>query len=203
MNWKRMSLLPFPLKIPFPKFSCRRSFCEFSILDVEPETSNGHHNFLLQHETREMGVTRVVSQRRAWTRIMNLHPDLIAFFQVQRRLDCQRTELIDGHPGILVNSTRPDSIIVQIKLGPKPIWSKMCRPREREKINSRSRCREFPRAQIHCVSLVHQGRIEFNRSVLCGKFSISLDVEVDGRRFDVDKSDPFLKIFSINYRIKK
>ncbi len=34
------------------------------ILDVEPETSKGRNNFLLQHETHEMGpVGTVVNQR--------------------------------------------------------------------------------------------------------------------------------------------
>ncbi len=32
-----MHYLPFPLKIPFPKFSCRRSFCEFWILNPKPQ----------------------------------------------------------------------------------------------------------------------------------------------------------------------
>jgi hypothetical protein len=61
------------------------------ILDVEPKTSKGRDNFLLQHPTREMGKvgTAEVTQRRGTT-IFNLHPELIAFFQVQRRLEGQR-----------------------------------------------------------------------------------------------------------------
>jgi hypothetical protein len=111
MNWKRTSLLPFPLKIPFPKFPCRRSFCEFWTLNLK--TSKGRDNFLLQHETREMGkvVTRVVNQM-VWTK--KLHPYLIAFFQVERRLEGQRTILMNGDV-ILSNKTHPDSIPVQIK----------------------------------------------------------------------------------------
>ncbi len=101
MNWKRMSLFPFP-KIFVSTFILR--------IDVEPETSKRRGNFLLQHETREMGemllVTAVI-QIRVWTRIQNRHPDLIAFVQVQRRLEGQRTSLING-ADMFMNKTRPD-----------------------------------------------------------------------------------------------
>jgi hypothetical protein len=71
--------------------------------------------------------------------------------------------------------------------------------REWEKINSRSRCREFPRCQIHGVSLVHQRNLERNRSWFCFKIRISLDLEMDGRRFDVGVSD----CLSVNKRIRQ
>ncbi len=163
-------------------------------------TSKGRHNFFLQHESREMGVVvTAVPQIRGCTIIPNRHPDLIAFFQVQRRLEGQRTILING--AILVNITRPDSIPVQNKIRIKRNirrWSRKPRcSREREKINSRSRRREFSRCQIHGVSLVHPSQIEWNRSINCVKWRISLDVEMDGRRFDVGVSDPFLKTFSL------
>jgi hypothetical protein len=54
------------------------------------------------------------------------------------------------------------------------------------------RCREFPRYQIHGISLVHPHQIERKRSVFCVKWRISLDVEMDGRRLDVGVSNPFL-----------
>ncbi len=75
------------------------------IWDFEPEISKGRHNFLLQHETREMGVVETVVKHMRVTR-RNLHPDLIAFFQVQRRLEGQWTIMINGV--ILFNITRPD-----------------------------------------------------------------------------------------------
>ncbi len=145
-------ILPFPLKFPSPNVRCRRWFgCLIS---------QWRPNFLLQHETREMGVVGiVVIQIRGWTsRINNLHPELIAFVQAQRRLEGKRTNLINGDV-ILNNTTRPDVIPVQVKIRPKINirWrrKKTRRSREREKINSRSRCREFPRCQIHGISLVH------------------------------------------------
>ncbi len=143
-----------------------------------------------------MGVVGIaeVSQIRGWTRITNRHPELIAFFQVQRRLLGKRTKLIN-EALILLNKTRPDFIPVQIKIRIKISrrwrWIKIRLSREREKINSRSRCREFPRCQIHGVSLVHPRQLERNRT-WWGKWRFSLDVEIDGRRFDVDVSDPFL-----------
>ncbi len=187
-----MNYLPFPLKISLYKMA---TFI-LRILDVEPEISNGRHNFLLQHETREMGaVGTVVIQIRGW--ITNLHPDSIAFFQVERRLEGQRTKSTNGVV-ILCNITRPDHIPVQIKIRRKlnSRWRfKIRRSREREKINSRSRCREFPRCQIHGVSLVHPRQLERNRSLCLVKLRFSLDVEMDRRRFDVGVSDPFLKTF--------
>ncbi len=97
---------PFPLKFPSPNF---RLDVHFAISDVEPKTSKGRGNFLLQHETRVMGVVVfVVKQIRGWTRrIINRHPELIAFFQVQCRLKGQRTPLINGAL-ILLNKTHPD-----------------------------------------------------------------------------------------------
>ncbi len=159
-------------------------------------TSKGRHNFLLQHETREMGVLGiVVIQIWGWTSIFNLHPDLIAFFQVQRRLEGQRTHLKNGAV-TLVNMTWPDSIPVQkkmrIKINTQRWRCKTRHSREREKISSRSRCREFPRWQIHGISLVYHRQLERDRSSLCAKWRISVDVEMDGRRFDVGVSDPFL-----------
>jgi hypothetical protein len=65
-----------------------------------------------------------------------------------------------------------------------------------KKISSRSRCREYPQCQINRISLVYPRRIERNRSWFCAKICISLDGEIDGRRFDVDVSNPFLKTFS-------
>ncbi len=158
-------------------------------------SSKGRHNFLLQHETREMGeIATVVIQIRGCTRICNLHPELIAFFQVQRRLEGQRTPLINGVV-LLVKMTRPDYIPVQIKkrikFSRKWKW-KTSRSREKEKINSRTRCREYTGCQIHGISLVHPRQIKRNRSEFVGKWRISLDVEMDGRRFDVGVSDPFL-----------
>ncbi len=193
-----MHYLSFPLKIPFPKIFV--STFILRILDVEPETSKGRHNFLLQHETREMGVVAIaiVIQIRGWRRIINLHPELIAFFQVQRRLEGQRTILINGAV-ILVNNTRPDVIPVQIKMRIKISrrWRFKTRiSREWEKISSRSRGHEFPWRQIHGISLVHHRQIERNRSSSCVKWRISLNVEVDGRRFDVGVSDKFLETFS-------
>ncbi len=79
--------------------------------------------------------------------IYYLHPDLIAFFQVQRRLEGQRTHLMNGAVALL-NITRPDSIPVQIKKRRKPNirWRyKIRQSRKREKINSRSRGREYSR----------------------------------------------------------
>ncbi len=141
------------------------------------------------------GVGTAVKQMRVWNRIINCYPDLIAFFQVQRRLEGQRTELRNG--GVkLVNMTRPDYIPVQIKIRMKMIirrWRKKTRhSREREKISSRSRGCEFPRCQIHGVSLVHQRQVERNWSWRFVEWRISLGVEMDGRRFDVDISNPFL-----------
>jgi hypothetical protein len=52
-------------------------------------------------------VVVVVKQIRGWMRRLILYPDLIAFFQVQRRLEGQRTFLING-VFILSNITRPD-----------------------------------------------------------------------------------------------
>ncbi len=168
-------------------------------------TSKGHHNFLLQHETRKMGVVVTVVIQRRWTTIFNRHPDLIAFFQVQRRLEGQWTPLINGALHLL-NITRHDYIPIQKKKKTKPNrrWRyKTRRSREREKINSRSRCRENPRCQIHGVSLVHSRKIERDRNVLCVKWRISLDVEIDGRRFDVGVSNPTLKTFFIKLKIRK
>ncbi len=196
-----MNFLPFPLEFP-PKNSCRRAH---SIADEGVEnvscrrwswTSKGRPNFLLQHETREMGkVVTVVIQKRGWTRIIsNLHPELIACFQVERRLDGQRTKSTNGTVS-LFNSTPPDWIPVQIKIRSQPSrWRRMKKrqSREREKINSRSWCREYPWCQIHGVSLVHPRKIERNRSLCFVEIGISRDVEMDGRRFDVDVSDPFL-----------
>ncbi len=175
------------------------------ILDVKPQISKGHHNLLLQHETREMRrVLTVVKQMRGWTsRITNRHPELIAFFQFQRQLEGHRIILINGAV-ILWNNTRPDVIPVQIKTRIKHSrrWRiKTRHSREREKINSRSRGREYPRCQIHGVSLVHHRQIVRNRSVSCVKCWISLDEEMDGRRFDVDVSNPFLETFLINNSI--
>ncbi len=173
----------------------------FRILDVEPETSKGRDNFLLQQETREMSqvVIAVVKQKRGWTiSIPNLHPELIAFFQVQRQLEGHRNILIYGAL-ILLKKTRPDYLPVQINLRIKRSqrWRrfKMPHSREREEINSRSRCREYPRRQIHGISLVHPRQLERDRSAFYGKWRISLDVEMDGRRFDVDISNPFLETF--------
>ncbi len=139
-------------------------------------------------------VVTAVIQKRGWTIIINLHPNSIVFFQVQCRLDGQRTVLING-AFMLLNIIRPDWIPVQIKIRSKinSRWRwKTRNSREWEKINSRLRCREFPRRQIHGVSLVHPRQIERNRSVFCEKIWISRDVEIDGRRFDVDVSDPLL-----------
>ncbi len=158
-------------------------------------TSKGRHNFLLQHETQEMCV--VVIQVRGMSRY--LHPDLIVFFQVQRRLEGQQIQLINGAFSLL-NINRPHLIPVQINMRRKrsPRWRlKIPHSREREKINSRSRCREYPGCQIHGISLVHPFKIERKRSSSCVKIRISLDVEMDGRRFDVDVSNPFLKTFSL------
>ncbi len=127
------------------------------------------------------------------------HPNLIARFQVQRRLDGQRTELISDVV-CLFNITHPDSTPVQIKnniqINIEWWWWrwKFRQSREGEKINSRSRCREYSRRQIHGVSLVHHRQIERNNSS-CGEKWIALDVKMDGRRFDVSVSNPFLKIF--------
>ncbi len=144
-------------------------------------------------------VLTIVKQIREWTRIINLHPYLIAFFQVERRLECHRTILINGVV-TLVNKTRPDYIPVQIKtrkkINPKRRRFKNPNCCEWEKINSRSRGREYPRCQIHGVSLVHQRHIERKRSCCFVKIIISLDVEIDGCRFDVGVSDPFLETFS-------
>ncbi len=141
-------------------------------------------------------VVTVVKQIRPWWN--SLQPNFVAFFQVQRRLESQRTILISD--GVcLFNKTQPDSTPVQIKMNfkiHKRWWSwKFRQSREREKINSRSRCREFPRRQIHGVSLVHDRQLERNWSVLRGKRRIPLNVKMDGRRFDVGVSDPFLKTF--------
>ncbi len=104
----------FPLKIPSPKF--RISNFLFCVAD-DFKTSKGRGNFLLQHETREMGVVvTVVKQMRGWNRIINCYPDSIAFFQIQRRLEGQRTPLInDSISVILLNITHPDYIPVQKK----------------------------------------------------------------------------------------
>ncbi len=205
-----MNYLPFPPEFP-PKKSCRRAHFRFVIADEGVEnvscrrwswTSKGRPNFFLQHETREMGlVVNVVLQIRGWIRrIINRRPDLIACFQVERRLEGQRTILMYGAV-TLCNLNRPDLIPVQIKKRIKPNrrWRfKMRRSREREKINSRSRCREFPWCQIHGVSLVQPRQLERNRKSFCSKCRISLDVEVDRRRFDVGISDPFLFVCKQN-----
>jgi hypothetical protein len=60
------------------------------------------------------------------------------------------------------------------------------------------RGREFPRCQIHGVSLVHHCQLERNWSFCSEKWRIFLDVEMDGRRFDVDVSDPFLYVCKQN-----
>ena len=79
-----------------------------------------------------------------------------------------------------------------------PWWSWKIRiSREWEKINSRSRCREYPRCLIHGVFLVYHRQIERNWNVNRVEIWIALDVRMDGRRFDVGVSDPFLKIFLI------
>ncbi len=145
-------------------------------------------------------VVTVVIQIRVWTRITNLHPDSITCYQVERQLEGQRTVLRNG-AFILSNSTRPDWIPVQIKIRNKinSRWIiKMRRSREREKINSRSRCREFPGVQIHGVSLVHPRQLERNRISFCGNWRISRDVEMDRRRFDVGVSNPFLFVCKQN-----
>ncbi len=164
-------------------------------------TSNGRGNFLLQHETREKGLIQI----RVWTiRIINLHPELIACFQVERRLEGQRTLLINGDVVVLVNITWLDSLPVQTKIGIKinrRWWRiKTRRSREREKINSRSRGREYPRCQIHGVSLVHPRKIERNRSQLVVKIIISLYVEMNGRWFDVNISDKCLETYRITQK---
>ncbi len=201
MNWNTNELSSLP-----PWISPKKFVSTFVIADEGVEnvlcrrrfwTSKGRRSFLLQHPTREMGVavTVVLIQIRGWiTNIRNLHPDSIACFQVQRRLEGHRTPLINGAVS-LVNSTQPDYLPVQINIRsqPSPRWRiNPSHSREWEKINSRSRCREFSRCQIHGVSLVHQRQIERNRSWLCVKCWISLDVEVDGCRFDVGVSNPFL-----------
>ncbi len=201
MNWNTNELSSLPPWISPKKFVSTLVIADEEVENVSCRrwswTSKGRHNFLLQHETSEMGQVEIpdVKQIRGWTtRIVNLHPDSIAFFQVQRRLDGQRTELINGTV-ILSNKTRPDLIPIQIKIRKKINIRWRCktrRPREREKINSRLRCREFPRRQIHGISLVHSRQIIRNRSWCFVKIRISLDVEMDGRRFDVGVSDPFL-----------
>ncbi len=164
-------------------------------------TSKRGGNFLLQHETCEMGhvVTQnAVIQIRGWTR-KQINPDLIACFQVQRRLERHRTNLINGDV-ILYNMSRPDWISVQIKIRIKISISrwlyKTSRSREREKINSRSWGREYTRCQIHGISFIHPCKIKRNRSWCFVKIRISLDVEMDRRRFNVDISNPFLETFS-------
>ncbi len=85
------------------------------ILDVQHKTSKVRDNFLLQHETREMSVvaTVVIQFNPCW-HATYLHPDFIAFCQVQRRLEGQRTPLIiDGV--CLFYQSRPDSIPIQKK----------------------------------------------------------------------------------------
>jgi hypothetical protein len=60
---------------------------------------------------------------------------------------------------------------------------------------------EYSQCHIHGFSNVHLlGQIERNCSVGCDKWRISLDVEMDGRWFDVDVSDPFLETF---FKIKE
>ncbi len=169
--------------------------------------SKGRHNFLLQQEPNEMGhvvVSVVIQIQRGMNgfngcirRISNLHPDLIAFSQVERRLEGQRIRSLNGAV-FFINITPQDSLIVQKKRTRKRhifLSNKYSLSREREGINSRSRCRKYPRCQIHGISLVHPRQIERNRSVFCGKKRISLGVEMDGRRFDVDVSDPFLNVY--------
>ncbi len=158
--------------------------------------SKGRDNFLIQQKTREMGqVFFVVTQiHPSWPEI-NLHPNSIVFIQVQRGLESQRTPLIIDSVCFL-NITQSDSTRVQIKTNSKinfrgRIW-KWRLTREWKEINSRARCREYPRRQIHGVSLVHPRQLERNRSFLWVKWRISLDVEMNGRRFDVGVSDPFL-----------
>ncbi len=201
MKWSRTNY--FPLKFPSPKLRVEIKQKWSKMFRVAARrwcwTSKGRHNFLLQHETREMGpVGTVVSQIRGWIIIIinpNIH--LIVFFQVQRRLEGQRTILRNGDV-ILCNTTRPDYIPVQNKIRSKINirWRfKIRHSREREKINSRSRRREYSRCQIHGISLVHPCKIERNRSCIIVKWRISLDVEMDRRRFDVDESDQFLETF--------
>ncbi len=141
-----------------------------------------------------VGTVVIQIKIRGCSTMSHLHPDSIAFFQVERRLEGQRTLLIFGAVS-LSDPIRPDLIPVQKKI--KTETGRRCRrkvrrSREWEKISSRSRCREFPRRQIHGVSLVHQRQHKRNRSSFCFKWRISLDVEMDGRRFDVGESDPFL-----------
>ncbi len=176
-------------------------------------TSKWRHNFLLQHETRKMGeMFLVILQKRVWTWIRNLHPDSIAFFQVQCRLEGQRTILTNG-AAFLLNLTPPDPFPVQKKIRLKhnrtpPRWRSYNtrHSRKREKINSRPRCREYPRRQIHGIPLVHPRQLERNwivswvkiRFSSVVKWIIFRDVEIDGRRFDVGVSDPFLFVCKQN-----
>jgi hypothetical protein len=52
-----MNYLPSPLTLSDTKMFV--SSMILRILDAEVQTSKGRHNFLLQHETREMGVVIV------------------------------------------------------------------------------------------------------------------------------------------------
>ena len=103
---------------PFPHLFYKRFFFPlklkiiFRIIKIK--SLKWGHNFLLQHETRKMSaVVTVVPQIRTFWLVINLHPKLITWFQVQRRLESQRTWLTRGV--CLWNITQPDSIPIQIK----------------------------------------------------------------------------------------
>ncbi len=74
----------------------------------------GSNNFLLQHETSEMSMMAyIVKQIHPWCG-ENLQPNLIAFFQYQRRLEGQHTILTSDGVNIF-SPSQPHWIIVQLK----------------------------------------------------------------------------------------
>ncbi len=108
----------FILYIIPPIYFTKQFFFRLNIifLIIKINSSKWGHNFLLQHESREMskvvGAAVVMQIRPCWLAI-HLHPNLVATFQVQRRLQSQRTPNKSDVVWIF-NPTRPDSTPVQI-----------------------------------------------------------------------------------------
>ena len=76
--------------------------------------SKWSHNVLLPHETREMSVVVIAVMQKYYIWHKNRQPNLIAFFQDQRRLKSHFTSLITGGVWLLF-PIRPDETPVQMK----------------------------------------------------------------------------------------
>ena len=131
-------------------------------------------------------------QKRSCWYVINLQPDLISFLQVERPLEGKRFVLSSGV--IFFSISISNRIAVQIHWYNKTNSRWRCRkPGQSDEwkwINSIPRSRKYPRCRIHGPADVQYFHVKRHRRLYCVEFRISLNVEIDGRWFNVDVSDP-------------